>query len=75
MFITGLSEVQVTWGPQSAQLCMEQGYNCHLGFSIDSGYLESGLYLSSPGVVFSIISHGKILHIMLSYEGFSCIGI
>ena len=76
VFISSLSEVQVTWSPQSAQLCMEQGHNPnHLGFSTDSGYLESGLYLSPPEVVFSIISHGKIWHIMLSYEGFSCIGI
>lgn len=74
-FLSGLSEVQVTWSPQSAQLCMEQGHNCHLGVSTDSGYLESVLYLSPPGVVFSTISHGKIWHIMLSYEGFSCMGI
>lgn len=41
-----------------------------LDSQLTSGYLESGLYLSPPGVVFSTISHGKIWHIMLSYEGF-----
>lgn len=50
VFIVGLSEVQV----------IEPGLSHHLGFSSDSGYIESGLYLNPPGAVVSIVSHVNI---------------